>query len=264
MKRSRLLFLCCILGLIGSLALSRYHPFGDAGLYQPQVSQAQVVANSELPQQVRSILDAKCADCHSNRTRPPIYGHFAPISWLLERDVIHARRAMNFSTWDQYPRDKRELLLAQITHEARLGAMPPLQYRVIHWNSQITASDLKALNDLSKTSAGMEGANWQVTGGDPARGKALFERRCTGCHALTQNREGPRLQGVYGRTSGTVPDFAYSAALNKTHFAWDESSLERWLTDPDALIPGNEMDFLLPNPQERRDIVSYLRQTSGK
>jgi len=100
--------------------------------------------------------------------------------------------------------------------------------------------------------------------GDPARGKALFEKRCTGCHTLTQNKEGPRLQGVYGRTSGTVAGFAYSAALKKAGVVWDEGSLEKWLADPDVLIPGNDMDFLVAKAQERRDLISYLRQSSGK
>jgi cytochrome c len=93
-------------------------------------------------------------------------------------------------------------------------------------------------------------------------GGALFEKRCTGCHALTQNHEGPRLQGVYGRTSGTVADFAYSSALSKAHVVWDGQSLEKWLTDPDAFISGNDMDFLVSKPQERRDLISYLKRSS--
>ena len=100
--------------------------------------------------------------------------------------------------------------------------------------------------------------------GDPARGKTLFEKRCTGCHALTQNKEGPRLQGVYGRTSGAVAGFAYSSALKKAGVVWDEGSLEKWLADPDVLIPGNDMDFLVAKAQDRRDLISYLRQSSGK
>jgi cytochrome c len=69
---------------------------------------------------------------------------------------------------------------------------------------------------------------------------------------------------VYGRASGSLADFAYSAALKKAHIVWDETSLDRWLTDPDAFVSGNEMDFLVSKPQERRDLVSYLRQSSGK
>ncbi len=103
-----------------------------------------------------------------------------------------------------------------------------------------------------------------VEQGDPVKGKQVFEKRCTGCHAMTESREGPRLQGVYGRTSGTVAGFTYSPALVQARIVWDEASLEQWLTDTDTLVPGNNMDFHVPNPQERRDLILYLKQASGK
>jgi cytochrome c len=100
--------------------------------------------------------------------------------------------------------------------------------------------------------------------GDTARGKALFEKRCTGCHALTENHEGPALKGVYGRTSGAAAGFAYSAALKKAAIVWNDKTLDQWLADPDAFIAGNEMDFLVSKPQERQDLISYLRTISGR
>lgn len=100
--------------------------------------------------------------------------------------------------------------------------------------------------------------------GDPLRGKDLFERRCTGCHSLTENREGPRLQGVYGRTSGEMAGFAYSAALKKAHIVWNEESLQQWLADPDTLVPDNNMGFQVPKPQDRKDIVAFLKESAGK
>jgi cytochrome c len=96
--------------------------------------------------------------------------------------------------------------------------------------------------------------------GDPVRGQQIFEKRCTGCHALEQNREGPRLHGVFGRTSGTVPGYPYSPELVKAAIVWDESSLEQWLSGPDILVPGTNMDFHVPKPEERRDLISFLKQ----
>ena len=72
------------------------------------------------------------------------------------------------------------------------------------------------------------------------------------------------MQGVYGRNSGTVAGFAYSAALKKAQVVWDDKSLEKWLADPDAFVPGNDMDFLVSKAQERQDLISYLRQVSEK
>jgi cytochrome c len=45
---------------------------------------------------------------------------------------------------------------------------------------------------------------------------------------------------------------------------WDEATLDKWLTDPDAFVPGNNMDFLISKPQERKDLIAYLRKSSGK
>jgi cytochrome c len=69
---------------------------------------------------------------------------------------------------------------------------------------------------------------------------------------------------VYGRAVGSVADFAYSPALKKANLVWDQTTLDKWLTDPDAFIPGNEMDFLISKPQERQDLIAFLKQHSGK
>jgi cytochrome c len=98
--------------------------------------------------------------------------------------------------------------------------------------------------------------------GDATRGKSTFEKRCTGCHALEQNRVGPRLAGVYGRKSGTVPDFPYSKELKQAGIVWDKRSLNAWLTDPDTLVPGNDMSFHVPKPEERRDLIAFLKASS--
>src|SRR3984893_4081062 len=95
---------------------------------------------------------------------------------------------------------------------------------------------------------------------DPAHGKALFEKRCMGCHALDSEKEAPRLRGVYGRTSGSVPSFTYSDALKKAQIKWDDESLDKWLTDPEKLVPNNDMAFHLGSAEERRQIIAYLKR----
>jgi cytochrome c2 len=102
----------------------------------------------------------------------------------------------------------------------------------------------------------------KASDGGPARGKEVFEKRCTGCHALGQNREGPMLRGVYGRTSGSVANFTYSPALKAARIVWNDASIERWLADPDLFVPGNNMGFRVAKPQERQDLVRFLKETS--
>ena len=95
-------------------------------------------------------------------------------------------------------------------------------------------------------------------------GKELFEKRCGGCHALDRNKVGPRLRGIYGRVAGSVDTFQYSDALKKSKITWTETTLDKWLTDTEKLVPDNDMAFHVENSDERGEIITYLRQNSGK
>ena len=96
------------------------------------------------------------------------------------------------------------------------------------------------------------------------RGKELFEKRCSGCHALDKEKEGPRLRGVYGRTSGTVPSFKYSDALKTAHISWDATTLDKWLSGPEQFVPDSDMAFQLVKADERVEVIAYLKQLSCK
>jgi cytochrome c len=149
----------------------------------------------------------------------------------MERDILKGRKAMNLSLWDSYSAEQQESFKAKIVQETKAGEMPLLQYRMIHWNARISDRDMQNLTRWARGKPGVDASEQLVHKGDPVRGKETFEKRCTGCHAMASDREGPRLQGVFRRTSGTVEGFAYSAALTNAHIVWNESSLEKWLTD---------------------------------
>ena len=105
------------------------------------------------------------------------------------------------------------------------------------------------------------GSSLSVPAGAQARAdaKALFEKRCGGCHALDRDKEGPRLGGVYGRTAGSVDSFQYSEALKKSGIKWTSENLEIWLTDTEKLVPNNDMTFHVEKADERNAIIAYLK-----
>ena len=94
--------------------------------------------------------------------------------------------------------------------------------------------------------------------GDPVRGEQAYEARCGACHAVEHDRIGPRHAGVLGRRAGSVPGFGYSPALRSSRVVWETATLERWLADPEALIPGQRMGYRLQDAALRADIVAYL------
>jgi len=93
--------------------------------------------------------------------------------------------------------------------------------------------------------------------GDATRGATLYQA-CMACHSLDEDDVGPRHRGVVGRTAGTVPGFAYSPALRNSHIVWGAETLDRWLTNPQALVPGARMFFAMPNAQDRADVIAWL------
>jgi cytochrome c len=104
------------------------------------------------------------------------------------------------------------------------------------------------------------GAATALLAANPPSGKELFERRCTGCHALDRDKEGPRLGGVYGRAAGKVASFNYSDALKNAHITWSAEALDQWLADPERLVQGNDMAFHVERAEERSAIIEYLKQ----
>jgi cytochrome c len=94
--------------------------------------------------------------------------------------------------------------------------------------------------------------------GDAARGATLYESRCGACHSVQADRIGPHHAGIAGRRAGSVSGFDYSPALAKAGFAWDARSLERWIADPESVVPGQRMGFRVNDVGERADIVAFL------
>ena len=99
-----------------------------------------------------------------------------------------------------------------------------------------------------------------IVPGDPVRGEALYAR-CLGCHALTYNRTGPKHCGLFGRRAGSLAGFNYSAAMEGADVVWTDSTLDRFLANPNAMFPGTTMGYAgIPNAQERADLIAWLRE----
>ena len=245
-----------VLSAVAAVGMAFIHPFGNPRV-EPAKGLDTLLQGANMPADAKSILIAKCADCHSDETRWPVYSRVAPGSWLMERDIVEARKQMNLSNWDQIPADTQDVLIGKIIREAKSGDMPPLQYRALHWGAKLTPAEVATLSTMGN---GEQEDGDLTLPGDAARGKLVFEKRCTGCHAMEGDREGPRLGGVFGRKAGSVAGFDYSTGLKNSGVTWNEATLERWLSDPDAMVPDTKMDFHVPKAQERTDLIAYFQR----
>jgi len=108
--------------------------------------------------------------------------------------------------------------------------------------------------------------------GDATKGKAAFAK-CGICHQVGPGAKtlvGPELNGIVGRKAASIADYPYSAGMKKLGadgWVWTEENIDKWITDPKALIPDSPMALAfpgVPDAGERADIIAYLKTQTGQ
>jgi cytochrome c len=101
--------------------------------------------------------------------------------------------------------------------------------------------------------------------GNAARGQRAFGA-CAACHSLQpdQNMTGPSLAGLWDRKAGSVASFSrYSPALKSANIVWNDKTLDDWITDPQHLVPGNQMTFPgVKDARQRADLLAFLKEAT--
>ena len=100
--------------------------------------------------------------------------------------------------------------------------------------------------------------------GDAKKGKLVYGAQCIACHSINVNKDGPAHRGVFGRKVAAVADFDYSPALKKSKLVWNAKTLDKWLSNPEKLIPGQRMGFAVAKAQDREDVIAYLKSEASK
>ncbi len=106
--------------------------------------------------------------------------------------------------------------------------------------------------------------------GDAAKGAVVF-KKCAICHKVGPSAKpgvGPVQNNLIGATAGSRPGFNYSTAMKEAGakgLVWTEENLDKYLTDPKAMVPGNKMMFPgLKDAQDRADVIAYLKTQTGQ
>ena len=123
-----------------------------------------------------------------------------------------------------------------------------------HWQSIVGVVFVAGL-----TAPGLPRAQY-MAGMDP--GETLFGE-CRDCHSFAEGvgpgRKAPNLWCVFGRQAGTAPGYDYTSELKASGIVWTETTVDRWLRNPGAMVPGTRMDFQVPNDQQREYVLEYMR-----
>lgn len=131
--------------IAGGFLLIQLIPYGRDHTNPPVLSEP----NWNSPQS-RELAQRACFDCHSNETVWPWYSNIAPVSWLVQRDVVEGREKLNFSTWAQGGGEKADEMVEVIAE----GEMPLPIYLLTHAEARLTAAEKQALMDGLQATAG--------------------------------------------------------------------------------------------------------------
>jgi hypothetical protein len=108
---------------------------------KPERSGAPLLAGADVPAPVVDVFAHACINCHSERTAWPWYSNVAPVSWLVEGDVKHARQHLNLSRWESLAPVDQRLLLTAIATVIENREMPPHKYVLLHPEAKMSLED---------------------------------------------------------------------------------------------------------------------------
>ena len=109
----------------------------------------------------------------------------------------------------------------------------------------------------------MAGAQMPLPAAKPPDGTTLFKQQCATCHTINPAdavRQGPSLSGIVGRPAGKADGFRYSAGFTDANFVWDDTRLDAYLANPQAMVPGSVMAYRQPKAETRAAIIAYLKE----
>jgi len=99
-------------------------------------------------------------------------------------------------------------------------------------------------------------------------GQLAFNNNCRTCHSIKEgdNRLGPSLHKIFGAKAGAAKGYSlYSEGLRSSGITWDEATLDKFIANPDAVIPNNNMNPYtgITDAAVRAKIIAYLKSQGG-
>ena len=113
-----------------------------------------------VPQEVSTILETSCYDCHSNNTHYPWYANFQPVAWWLADHIKEGKKEINFSEFASYRIGRQYKKLEEIKKEVEEGEMPLQSYTIIHGDAKLSAAQKEILLQWASTTRDSIKANY--------------------------------------------------------------------------------------------------------
>ena len=128
--------------LVVLIVIQFFHPAKNISTVK---SPNDIAVLHKVPENIRTILDKACNDCHSNNTRYPWYNNIQPVAWWLDNHVQEGKGELNFNEFATYPLRKQYHKLEEVTEQVKEGEMPLGSYTLVHTNAKLTDQEKETL-----------------------------------------------------------------------------------------------------------------------
>ncbi len=145
MKRFKIVLITLLIILI---VIQFFHPAKNISTVK---SPNDIAVAYNVPDNVHTILNKACNDCHSNNTRYPWYNNIQPVAWWLDNHVQDGKRGLNFNEFTTYRISKQYHRMDDVIHEVKEGDMPLGSYTLIHTDARLTDQEKATLTDWANS-----------------------------------------------------------------------------------------------------------------
>ncbi len=135
--------------LIILIVIQFFHPAKNVSTAPPSSNDVAVMYNE--PDNVRTILNKACNDCHSNNTRYPWYNNIQPVAWWLNDHVQEGKHELNLNEIGSYPLRRQYNKFKEITEQVKEDEMPLGSYTLIHTDAKLTSAEKATLTDWANS-----------------------------------------------------------------------------------------------------------------
>ena len=118
---------------------------------QPTWNTNRVVESTDIsnvvsvPENVQSLLQTACYDCHSNHTNYPWYTYVQPVGWILHNHIINGKKELNFNDFGSYSKRRQKSKLKAIADQVSDDEMPLSSYRLMHKKATLNKDEKAAI-----------------------------------------------------------------------------------------------------------------------
>ncbi|MCF6356230.1 MAG: heme-binding domain-containing protein [Draconibacterium sp.] len=110
-----------------------------------EISENHILKKEQIPENIRSVLENSCLDCHSNQTKYLWYHNIAPVSWMVNKHVVAGKSELNFSDWGELDIFGKIATLEDICKEVERNEMPLKEYVLLHKKAKLTDDKIAEL-----------------------------------------------------------------------------------------------------------------------